>query len=217
MSYCTIVMSGQRLYQTITTGSIHDYLFCYCPLVGILFEVLRIVQGQGNHLFKKFILSSSGSQLSFLIFPALWIEPRSLAWLERGGLRHISWYKMAAKNVQGLPHKGGGDLILKTPIIVQQPRCHVWVSVQGHPGPDCIKRVQVHVWTKYLGLNLKMKPKVLYQSLDPKMWVHLNHFLTLICNTNIWGVNLVLNHLFSDPASFWYLDHNSKMEIVAVS
>ncbi len=54
-SYCTIVMSGQHFYQTIvqfdktivfprklTTGSIHDYLFCYCPLVGILFEVLRI-------------------------------------------------------------------------------------------------------------------------------------------------------------------------------
>ncbi len=54
-SYCTIVMSGQHFYQTIVqfdktivlpiklvTGSIHDYLFCYCPLVGILFEVLRI-------------------------------------------------------------------------------------------------------------------------------------------------------------------------------
>ncbi len=58
------------------------------------------------------------------------------------------------------------------------------------------QRVQVHVWTKYLGLNLKMTPKVMYQSLDPKMWVHLNHFLTLICNTKIRGVNLVLNHLF---------------------
>ncbi len=41
--------SEQHLYQTIvlprklTTGSIYDYLFCYCPLVGILFEVMRIV------------------------------------------------------------------------------------------------------------------------------------------------------------------------------
>ncbi len=55
MSDCTIVTSRQHLYQTIVqvdktivlprklaTGSIHDYLFCYCPLVGILFEVLRI-------------------------------------------------------------------------------------------------------------------------------------------------------------------------------
>ncbi len=25
----------------LSTGSIDDYLFCYCPLVGILFEVLR--------------------------------------------------------------------------------------------------------------------------------------------------------------------------------
>ncbi len=58
------------------------------------------------------------------------------------------------------------------------------------------QRVQVHVWNKYLGLNLKMTPKVLYKSLDPKMWVHLNNVLTLICNTKIWGVNLVLNHLF---------------------
>ncbi len=50
-----MVAPEQRLYQTtvkfdktivllrkLTTGSIHDNLFCYCPLVGILFEVLRI-------------------------------------------------------------------------------------------------------------------------------------------------------------------------------
>ncbi len=55
-SDCTIVTSEQYLYQTIVqfdetivlprkhaTGNIHDYLFWYCPLVGILFEVLRIV------------------------------------------------------------------------------------------------------------------------------------------------------------------------------
>ncbi len=34
----TIVVPWQLL-----TGSIHDYLFCYCPLGGILFELLRIV------------------------------------------------------------------------------------------------------------------------------------------------------------------------------
>ncbi len=33
----TIVVSWQ-----LTTGSIHDYIFCYCRLVGILFDVLRI-------------------------------------------------------------------------------------------------------------------------------------------------------------------------------
>ncbi len=51
-----MVASEQHLYQTIiqfdktivfhrkhATGSIHDYIFCYCPLVGILFEILRIV------------------------------------------------------------------------------------------------------------------------------------------------------------------------------
>ncbi len=43
-----MVPSKQHLYQTIVlsrniaTGNIYDYLFCYCPLVGILFEVLRI-------------------------------------------------------------------------------------------------------------------------------------------------------------------------------
>ncbi len=50
-----MVASEQHLYQTIVQfditivlprklaiGSIYDYLFCYCPLVGILFEVLRI-------------------------------------------------------------------------------------------------------------------------------------------------------------------------------
>ncbi len=52
----TIVTSEQHLYPTIVqfdktvlvprklaTGNIHDYIFCYCPVVGILFEVLRIV------------------------------------------------------------------------------------------------------------------------------------------------------------------------------
>ncbi len=33
----TIVVPWQ-----LTTGIIHDYLFCNCPLVGILFEALRI-------------------------------------------------------------------------------------------------------------------------------------------------------------------------------
>ncbi len=50
-----MVASEQHLCQTIVqfdktivlprklpTGSIHDYFFCYCPLVGILFEVMRI-------------------------------------------------------------------------------------------------------------------------------------------------------------------------------
>ncbi len=50
-----MVASEQHLFKTIvqfdktivlprkcTTGSIHDYLFCYCPLVGTPFEVLRI-------------------------------------------------------------------------------------------------------------------------------------------------------------------------------
>ncbi len=47
----TMVASEQHLYQTIVLprklaiGSIHDYLFCYGPLVGILFEVLRIEDG----------------------------------------------------------------------------------------------------------------------------------------------------------------------------
>ncbi len=44
----TMVESEQHLYQTVIlprkliTGSIHDYLLCYCLIAGILFEVLRI-------------------------------------------------------------------------------------------------------------------------------------------------------------------------------
>ncbi len=43
----TMVASEQHLYQIElprkrATGSIHDYLFCHCPLVGSLFEVLKI-------------------------------------------------------------------------------------------------------------------------------------------------------------------------------
>ncbi len=47
-----MVASEQHLYKTIVllrklaTESIHDYLFGYCPLVGILFKVLRIVRLQ---------------------------------------------------------------------------------------------------------------------------------------------------------------------------
>ncbi len=36
---------GMALQLFSRTGSKHDYLFCYCPLVGILFEVLRIGLG----------------------------------------------------------------------------------------------------------------------------------------------------------------------------
>ncbi len=56
-SDCTIVTSEQHLYQTIVQfdktielprkfaiGSKHNYLYCYCPLVGILFEVLTILK-----------------------------------------------------------------------------------------------------------------------------------------------------------------------------
>ncbi len=31
------------LPRKLSTGSIHDYLFYYCPLVDILFEALRMV------------------------------------------------------------------------------------------------------------------------------------------------------------------------------
>ncbi len=62
MSYCTIVTSEKHLHQTIeqfdetivlprkrATGNIHDYLFWYCHLVSILFEVLRIENGKTNN------------------------------------------------------------------------------------------------------------------------------------------------------------------------
>ncbi len=54
-----MVASVQHLYQTIVqfdktivsprkcaTGSIHGFISCYCPLVGILFKVLKIQQTQ---------------------------------------------------------------------------------------------------------------------------------------------------------------------------
>ncbi len=52
-SDCTILTSGQHvkivqfdktivLPRKLATGSINDYIFCYYPPVGILFEVLRI-------------------------------------------------------------------------------------------------------------------------------------------------------------------------------
>ncbi len=68
-----MVASEQHLYQTIVlprtlaTGSIHDYLFCYCPLVGILFEVLRIV-ASSTHLFTKLLVSSKTARQLVMLF-----------------------------------------------------------------------------------------------------------------------------------------------------
>ncbi len=45
----TIVVPWQ-----LSTGSKHDYLFCYCPLVAILFEVLRIDFMHSNILPKYY-------------------------------------------------------------------------------------------------------------------------------------------------------------------
>ncbi len=55
----TMVASEQQLYQTmvlprkLTTGSIHDYLFCYCPLVGILYELPRI--SKTHHWLREYV------------------------------------------------------------------------------------------------------------------------------------------------------------------
>ncbi len=38
----TIAWTFVVLPSKLATGNIHDYLFWYCPLVGILFEVLAI-------------------------------------------------------------------------------------------------------------------------------------------------------------------------------
>ncbi len=57
-----MVASEQHLYQTIIlprkliTGSIHDYLLCYCPLVGILFEVLRIARASFRYVYTYSLL-----------------------------------------------------------------------------------------------------------------------------------------------------------------
>ncbi len=45
----TIVIPWQ-----LSTGSKHDYCFCYCPLVGILFEVLRIECDKNSTLKDQF-------------------------------------------------------------------------------------------------------------------------------------------------------------------
>ncbi len=47
--YQTIVQFDKTivLHRKLASRSTHGYIFCYCPLVGILFEVLRIV----NYLF----------------------------------------------------------------------------------------------------------------------------------------------------------------------
>ncbi len=53
----------------LSTGSIHDYLFCYCPLVGILFEVLRIIS-YPRHLYPS--LWDTLVKLGFIVL--LWFR-----------------------------------------------------------------------------------------------------------------------------------------------
>ncbi len=75
MLECTIVTSGHHgniiktfisnkdktiiLARKLATGSIHDYLFYYCLLVDILFEVVRIVENtteKDNDTDQKYLL-----------------------------------------------------------------------------------------------------------------------------------------------------------------
>ncbi len=46
----TIVVPWQ-----LSTESMHDYLFCYCPLVVILFEVLRIEDSKNILLDQTYV------------------------------------------------------------------------------------------------------------------------------------------------------------------
>ncbi len=83
-SWCpdvTIVESDVIIVRPwqLSTGSKYDYLFCYCPLVGILFEVLRIIMYVGSPIFSKhcsmfqslyswyFSDSSSGKTETFML------------------------------------------------------------------------------------------------------------------------------------------------------
>ncbi len=57
----TIVQSDITIVvlQQLSTGSKHDYLFCYFPLMGILFDVVRIMDGSltenGNTHYMKLV------------------------------------------------------------------------------------------------------------------------------------------------------------------
>ncbi len=64
VAYQTIVEFDKTimLHRKLATGSIHDNLFCYCPLVGILFEELRnmaiggdLTAGEGHVTHTPFI------------------------------------------------------------------------------------------------------------------------------------------------------------------
>ncbi len=87
----TMVASEQHLYQTIIlprkpiTGSIHDYLLCYCPLVGILFVVLRILSLQIVNkeycpMFSKLSLTVQAHVCSNL----LWADSKRVMMIWRG-------------------------------------------------------------------------------------------------------------------------------------
>ncbi len=69
-----MIASEQHLYQTIVQfdktivllrkharESIHDYRFCYCPLVSILFKALRIEELKRNQTFSGY----GGSKYSY--------------------------------------------------------------------------------------------------------------------------------------------------------
>ncbi len=122
----TIVLPGK-----LAIGSIHDYLYCYCPLVGILFEVLRI---------ECCIHFSSYGSSSLAFFSVHWLLDRRSSRLELESSYtilciHFWTHSVANMSVwqQKYHIRGQYWKLLRTNILPVQPRL---TSASNHL--DCL-------------------------------------------------------------------------------
>ncbi len=92
----TIVQSDATivvLWQ-LSTGSIHDYVFCYCLLVGIIFEVLSIT--------KYWYIESQYHQYQYILFFVLLfrsgkIPGHGIMWIWRTAHPHHCHHQMSKR------------------------------------------------------------------------------------------------------------------------
>ncbi len=99
----TMVASEQHLYRTIVlprklpTWSIHDYRFCYCPLMGIQVEVLRIAVILIFVIIIYFVVIAAVLTIAFLslllglVMFILW--KKGYVW-EYNGLSNVASYSL---------------------------------------------------------------------------------------------------------------------------
>ncbi len=130
----TIVQSDVTISWQLSTGSNYDYHFCYCPLVGILFEVLRNVSKRKSNdcVMSQSILH----QLS---------KPQLHTWLKVICFSFNDTFKLWSISFQGY-HNGFvyqlGYILLSITIFIIQLnhlKTNIYLSINQSLSHSCMK------------------------------------------------------------------------------